>query len=494
MNRAFVRASALTSLVLAVGCMQDFDQFRGGGGAGTGGSGGIVDPCDGVDCNDDNPCTQDSCVDGTCQNVPGTATFPDPGDDCVDTICEEGVQRTVPDDNETPPSDGLECTADTCSAGSPVYTPTPGQPCGNGSVCNAAGQCSCNVASDCGTDPACGSWACEPAGCQLNLVPSNTTTPVEDNGTVGDCLALFCDADPDGNLVELPSSDPNVDGNQCTADLCMNGTPSNPNQPNGTSCSANGATPCNNCQCTGGQCCTTTAQACGARVCGMVANSCGNMVSCGTCSNPALPACTTAGACVQCTANGNCSGGTPVCKLTAPGANTCVQCLANGDCSGGTPVCNTTTNSCVQCTTNANCSGGTPVCKLTAPGANTCVACTQNSDCPMSSPLCNTTTNTCFGCGSDADCSGATPKCATSGPNLGTCVECNAVGDASPDCVGNLKGKECKANNTCGCGLAENPSADCGAGTNGPRCRDTVLVCGCNNPGDCSGCSSNVCP
>jgi hypothetical protein len=469
-NRAFVRASALTSLVLAVGCMQDFDQFRGGGGAGTGGmggsGGGVVDPCEGVDCDDDNPCTQDSCVDGTCQNVPGTATFPDEADDCVDTVCEDGVQTTVPDDTETPPSDGLECTTDTCSAGAAVYTATPGQPCGNGSVCNAAGQCSCNVPGDCGTNPDCGTWACETTGCVLNLVPSDTTTPVEDNGTVGDCLALFCDDDPDGNLVELPSADLPVDGDQCTLDVCTNGTPSNPNSPNGTACTMEGNTACPGCQCTAGACCTTQAQACGARECGMVPDSCGNMETCGTCMAPE-PACTAAGQCVECTADGNCAApegkcalsganlntcvecldtpdcasnaAEPICKLTAPGLNTCVQCLDSDDCNGvaGKPICNTTTNLCVACNDSDDCTGtpATPVCSP----SGTCVQCVTSGQCDAGSttPVCNTTTNTCVGCTSNTQCTSTPP-----GPicNMTTgacgCTMNNQCGGGGKQCLG----------------------------------------------------------
>ena len=64
-----------------------------------------------------------------------------------------------------------------------------------------------------------------------------------------------------------------------------------------------------------------------------------------------------------------------------------MQCRADTDCSGSTPVCNE--NACVQCVANSDCSGATPVCT-----DNTCRGCGSNSDC--SSGACQATTGTCI--------------------------------------------------------------------------------------------------
>jgi uncharacterized repeat protein (TIGR01451 family) len=217
------------------------------------------------------------------------------------------------------------------------------------------------------------------------------------------------------------------------------------------------------------------------------------------------------------------------CKVSS---TTCVQCLANSDCSGATPICDTTTNSCRACTSDADCGGTTPACNTSGTFAGTCkqcsatnktactgttpacvlatatCGCNTSSDCPSGTPTCNTATHTCVaGCVIDADCVTAPAlKCDTSA-TPGACVQCLADGDCtSPlvcdtiagkkcvECTSTKKGActaggtgaACLVTDVCGC-LAD---SDCGGVTSGRVCDATSSKCG---PG-CRGSGGNGCP
>lgn len=83
----------------------------GSGGAGEGGSHGT--PCDGAqDCDDDNACTDDACVEGFCENVAlddGTAIESD-GEPCTDDECLGGVEtHTTKPAGSVPSDEGGGC-------------------------------------------------------------------------------------------------------------------------------------------------------------------------------------------------------------------------------------------------------------------------------------------------------------------------------------------------------------------------------------------------
>ncbi len=115
-----------------------------------------------VDCDDNNPCTDDICDQGTCSYVDNTASCDDnvdctEGDSCSagscgggapndtlcgdDNVCTDDVCSSAGcqwSDNSAVCDDGIDCTADTCSAGSCVGADT----CGDGWVCDTGGgQC-----------------------------------------------------------------------------------------------------------------------------------------------------------------------------------------------------------------------------------------------------------------------------------------------------------------------------------------------------------------
>ena len=121
-------------------------------------------------------------------------------------------------------------------------------------------------------------------------------------------------------------------------------------------------------------------------VCKAAAGTC---VECGgdsDCKTSTIPACDTANKCVECVQSSHCKNASaPVCDTTA---EHCVQCLANSDCSGTTPIC--TNKQCTKCISDAQC-----VAKL---GANPGV-CGLDGSCPgddaviylQNSALCSTT-------------------------------------------------------------------------------------------------------
>jgi len=112
------------------------------------------------------------------------------------------------------------------------------------------------------------------------------------------------------------------------------------------------------------------------------------------------------GQCVECVADGDCSGANHFCNAD----KVCIECKSNSDC-GSNQVCNTGPGDCTEsCTTTADCAGAYPVCDTQK---KLCVECTSNADCAGSAPdsLCYAATSECKQCLTSADCSGATPVC-----------------------------------------------------------------------------------
>jgi hypothetical protein len=89
------------------------------------------DPCEELDCNDLNPCTEDSCVAGKCEYAPiADCCTPSPevcdgeDNDCddhvdEDGVCDIGMCEPLDCDDQDP------CTEDACVEGECVNTPNP---------------------------------------------------------------------------------------------------------------------------------------------------------------------------------------------------------------------------------------------------------------------------------------------------------------------------------------------------------------------------------
>ncbi len=171
-------------------------------------------PCFGVDCNDDNPCTDDFCFpDEGCQYFSNNRLCDDgnvctTGDYCEDKECKSGIATDCDDNNLC---NGLE----TCD---PVEGCQPGQPldCNDDNLCtedscDALVGCKHNEAVDCNDDNQCTTDSCDPAtGCQYN--PVDCSDGNKCNG-LETCEPLF-------GCINGEPLDCN-DDNPCTTDICQ---------------------------------------------------------------------------------------------------------------------------------------------------------------------------------------------------------------------------------------------------------------------------------
>ena len=240
------------------------------------------DPCNGMDCNDDNPCTDDLCdpdvgcvhsfnaiscedgnpctagdycVDGAC--MPGEKVFCDDGNACTLDACSS-VEGCIHHQNQVGPcDDGDECTGgDLCLDG--VCVPGPidlcppcssdddGLACDDGDLCNGKvvcvdGKCtwsevvqSCvdNVPYDCTVpecDPSTGLCVDEPVEDGVTCDDGDACTG-QDTCTKGECagVPVLCD-DTDACTVDSCNADSGecvhvgvecADENECTTDSC----------------------------------------------------------------------------------------------------------------------------------------------------------------------------------------------------------------------------------------------------------------------------------
>ena len=225
-----------------------------------------------------NPCLVAMCHDNVCMLMPigsgEEARTQTPGD-CRVLRCDgAGNSIDAADDNDVP-EDGLDCTLDTCTNGVLEYpSATPGTACddGSGTMCDDWGNCvECLAPSDRpGEDGECEWRTCIDNVCGVDS--AGASTPLVSQ-ILGNCATETCG----GSLVD--DDDTPNDGNECTADLCNDGDPSNPPLDLGESCQNNGTV------------------------------------------------CDGAGACVECNAGSECASG--VCNYGA------CACASNGQCASG---------------------------------------------------------------------------------------------------------------------------------------------------------------
>ncbi|MGB0716199.1 MAG: S8 family serine peptidase [Phycisphaerae bacterium] len=176
------------------------------------------------DCDDQNACTTNSCVENVCQTVDNT----DPCDDgflCTsDDTCSGGVCQGVdiPDCEKCSVAsdcdDGNPCTDNTCPAGVCVYVANT-QSCDDGDICTDGDVCSGGVCVsgsplNCDDGNACTADSCDSvAGCQ-----SDDTTPV------GSCCSpLTGDLTDIDDGVDCTADSCNPDGSVDHDDTCTGG-------------------------------------------------------------------------------------------------------------------------------------------------------------------------------------------------------------------------------------------------------------------------------
>ncbi len=167
-----------------------------------------------TNCNDGNPCTNDSCQpDIGCLNEPILAPCSDLdactlGDECVDGTCEPGPAADC--------DDGNVCTDDSCDPGSGCIHTANNAACSDGNACTDGDQClngDClwSSAVQCDDGNPCTDDSCDPAaGCVFGLNDS----PCDDGNlcTTGD----FCHLGECTSAGSLNCDD----GNLCTDDSC----------------------------------------------------------------------------------------------------------------------------------------------------------------------------------------------------------------------------------------------------------------------------------
>ncbi|MBM4355321.1 MAG: hypothetical protein FJ109_16305, partial [Deltaproteobacteria bacterium] len=197
-----------------------------------------------ANCEDGNPCTDDSCsAQSGCVHTPNTAPCFD-GDFCTSgDLCAEG---TCIGKGQVDCDDGNPCTQDSCLPASGCAHSTGGGPCDDGNLCTEgdsclAGKCLPGKAAQCDDGNPCTDDSCAPdMGCvhSTNPLPCNdgNACTLGDKCTLGQCAGGQPLACADGNPCTDDSCDPAAgckfayntlacnDGNACTlSDACKNG-------------------------------------------------------------------------------------------------------------------------------------------------------------------------------------------------------------------------------------------------------------------------------
>ena len=167
-----------------------------------------------INCADDNPCTDDSCdaVDG-CLHAPNEVPCSDGSvctvnDTCKDSQCDPGVDLDCNDNNP--------CTADSCDPAAGCTHDPAEEPCDDGNACTVGDHCEVGVCGfdsvdSCNDGNPCTSDSCDPVqGCVNDTVAG----PCSDNDpcTLNDLCV-------DGQCVSGAPTNCD-DGNPCTEDKC----------------------------------------------------------------------------------------------------------------------------------------------------------------------------------------------------------------------------------------------------------------------------------
>jgi len=403
----------------------------------------------------DDDCQTRTCVANTCGQTftaVDTAITSQTGGDCQLTVCDGsgGTKQNV--DDADLPVDNNDCTKDICTNGTPTNpNEALNYACGaNGTLyCDGMGTCSdCTENAQCGTDTFCQAHICNPQTKKCGTNDTSNGTPLPGGSqTSGDCQQLRCNGIGGVKSVNYNSDLPADDGNQCTDETCVNGSPQHPDEALDFSCSQNGGTYCDG----NGACveCNSPGQCSGAADCQV--DACTN----NACATPPEPVNTpapgsyqTSGDCnlIVCDGNGAVSGTPQVQDSDLPvDGNDCTQDI----CTSGTP-----TNPPVAAETPCNQNGG-QVCNGDAMNP-ACVECATDTQCTMPQ-VCNQATWTCC---TPADCTALGKTCGTHADTCGGLVNCSGTKNGSEtdvDCGGDVnacttrcaQGKDCSLASDC---------------------------------------------
>ena len=171
-----------------------------------------------ADCDDANPCTDDTCVGTVCSNTNNTAACDDasvctPVDTCFGGVCVGSAPIDCNDD--------IGCTIDGCDPGTGCTHTTDDSVCDNGMFCD--GGETCDPIVDCvpGSDP-CPGQLCDDVADICVACVADAECDDGDVCTTDTCFAAFCQyAD---NTLPCDDSIPCTTGDACALGVCS-GTP-----------------------------------------------------------------------------------------------------------------------------------------------------------------------------------------------------------------------------------------------------------------------------
>ncbi|MGH7894539.1 MAG: hypothetical protein ACREQL_07715, partial [Candidatus Binatia bacterium] len=403
-------------------------------------------------CTDNNACTQnDTCSGGSCQ--PGAGVVCQASDQChIPGMCNPatGLCSNPNANNGTGCTDGNACTqADACQGG--VCTGS------NPVVCTALDQC--HIAGTC--DPASGMCSNPNANNGTGCTDGNACTQT-DTCQGGSCVGM--------NPVVCTASDRCHDPGVCNP---ANGLCTDPATMNGTACN-NPNNLCNQTNtCQGGICTGSNPVVCAPLDQCHLQGTCNQAT--GTCSNPEAPDNTSCNDGNACTQTDTCQGG------SCTGANP-VICTASDQCHNP-GVCDTATG---QCSDPAKDDGSTcndgDACTLT----DTCVA----GGCTGANPVICTPLDQCHVAGT---CDPATGDCSNPNANSGTlCDDSNGCTEGDMCTNGQCTPggpKDCGDPNPCTDDSCEYPTGNCIHTPNTNPCDDgdACTVRDTCSGGDCAG-------
>ena len=175
-------------------------------------------------------CSWATCVDNKCGTAVAAAGTPlkidpTPGD-CQQQVCDgTGGWTWGALNTDVPPDTG--CSKGVCVEGAPSSVGlTAGTTCGGEpyGFCDGSGNCvACLTAADCsGVDDECQQRTCNGNVCGWNYTEAGTPIAKQ---TPGDCKQNICNGEGGYQWGAPLASDVTSDGNECTADTCVDGSP-----------------------------------------------------------------------------------------------------------------------------------------------------------------------------------------------------------------------------------------------------------------------------
>ena len=481
---------------------------------------GACDPGVSVNCADNNPCTDDLCdVELGCLHTDNLATCSDGnpctvGDQCSAGECVPGEPMVCEDQNP--------CTTDSCDPLLGCHHAPVAAACDDGNECTTGdhcsdGQCLYDAVAPCNDDNVCTTDSCDPkSGCLhvLNEAPCDDgdVCTLSDHCHLGQCInsgMLNCNdsnpctddaCTPGAGCAHTPNAALCDDGNECTSvDACADGSCAG-GQPldcdDSNPCTADLCDPATGCVnqpleivCDDDNPCTADDQ-CQAGTCE------GTPVVCDD-NNPCTDdSCKQPGGCEYVPNEEECPGGNCVAGVCVPD---CVPNCFGKEC--GTDGCSGSCGDCAE-VPNTGC-GPAFTCEF--------IPCVSDAQCAQHGMVCNAGEGHCVECMQDAECvflfDNERPYCS---PEYNLCGECLADGDCPPEKLCNLglvpgechapgsfeEGEPCSADDQCLPGLVCEDNNICSS-LCGKNCKpefcdpDLGLCVTCLLAGDCG--ESQVC-